>query len=87
MSADPKKRQPLYVPEEERVSLDELKARVGQIQDLALVRAKDTVHRVYEQDTTKLALVALGVLAVAASLAYFAGASACRRGPEPPGIE
>lgn len=87
MSADPSKNQPLYVPPEERVSLDELKARVSQIQDLALHRAKETVHRVAEQDSTKLALVAVGVLALAASLAYFAGAAACRRGSEPPSIE
>jgi hypothetical protein len=87
MSADPSKSQPLYVPPEERVSLDELKARVGKIQDLALHRARETAHRVAEQDTAKVALVAVGVLAVAASLAYFVGAAACRRGSEPPGIE
>lgn len=87
MSADSPKNQPLYVPPEERVTLEELKARVSQVQDLALHRAKETVHRVYEQDTTKLALVAVGVVVVAVSLAYFMGAAAGRRGSEPPGIE
>jgi hypothetical protein len=87
MSADAPKNQPLYIPPEERVSLEELKARVNQIQDLALRRTKETVHKVYEQDTTKVALLVLGVVAIAASVAYFAGAAACRRGSEPPGLE
>jgi hypothetical protein len=82
-TADPAKGQPLYVPPAERVSLDELKQRVVQIQDLALTQSKQVVHEVYEQDVTRAALVALGVVVVAASLAYFLGAQAGRRAPVP----
>jgi hypothetical protein len=80
---DPAKGQPLYVPPAERVSLDELKQRVVQIQDLAVTQSKQVVHTVYEQDVTRAALVALGVVVVAASLAYFLGAQAGRRVPAP----
>jgi hypothetical protein len=79
MTSDPAKGQPLYIPPEERVSLDELKQRVGQIQDLALVQSKELVHEVYEQHVTRAALVALGVVVVAASVAYFLGTQASRR--------
>jgi hypothetical protein len=79
MTTDPAKGQPLYIPPEERVSLDELKQRVGQIQDLALVQSKELVHEVYEQNVTRAALVALGVVVVAASVAYFLGTQASRR--------
>jgi hypothetical protein len=79
MSAESSKREPLYIPPEERVSLDELKQRVGQIQDLALTRSKRVVREVYEQDVTRAALVAVGVVVVAASLAYLFGAQACKR--------
>jgi hypothetical protein len=79
MSADSTKQGPLYIPPEERVSLDELKQRVGQIQDMALTRSKRLVAEVYEQDVTKAALAAVGVVVVAASLAYLFGSRACRR--------
>jgi len=78
MTPDPAKGQPLYIPPQERVSLDELKQRVGQIQDLALVQSKQLVHEVYEQNVTRAALVALGVVVVAASIAYFMGRQASR---------
>ena len=73
------KKQPLYVPPEERVTIDELKQRVEQIQDMALTQSKRVVHEVYEQDVTRAALVALGVVVVAASVAYFLGTRAARR--------
>ena len=73
MTTEPTKGQPLYIPPEERVSLDELKQRVGEIQDLALVQSKQVVREVYEQNVTRAALVALGVVFVAASIAYFMG--------------
>jgi hypothetical protein len=78
-TTDPAKGQPLYIPPEERVSLDELKQRVGQIQDLALVQSKQVVNEVYEQNVTRAALVALGVVVVAASIAYYFGTQASRK--------
>lgn len=79
MTTEDAKRQPLSVPPEERVTIEELKQRAEQIQDLALTRTKQVVHDVYEQDVTRAALVALGVVVVVASLAYFAGARVARR--------
>jgi hypothetical protein len=79
MTPDDAKRQPLYVPPEERVTVDELKQRADQIKDLALVRSKQIVREVYEQDVTRAALVAVGVVVVAASLAYYLGARVARR--------
>jgi hypothetical protein len=78
MTPDPTT-QPLYITPAERVSLDEIKQRVGAIQDLAVVQAKEVVHEVYSQDVTRAALVALGVVLVAASLAYYLGSRAARR--------
>ena len=79
MTNDPAQRQPLFIPPEERVTIDELKQRAEQVQDLALARTKRVVHDVYEQDVTRAALVALGVVVVAASLAYYLGTRASRR--------
>ena len=78
MTPDPAKGQPLYIPPSERVSLDELKQRVGQIQDMALVQSKQVVHEVYEQNVTRAVLVAVGVVVVAASIAYFLGTRASK---------
>ena len=78
MTQDPTT-QPLYIPPEERVLLDEVKQRAVEIQNLAVVQAKDVVREVYEQDVTRAALVALGVILVAASLAYYLGTRAARR--------
>ena len=71
--------QPLYIPPEERVSLDDLKQRVGQIQDLAVTQSKEVVHTVYEQNVTRAVLVAVGVVVVAASLAYYFGTQTSRK--------
>jgi pheromone shutdown protein TraB len=78
MTPDPAKGQPLYIPPAERVSLDELKQRVGQIQDMALVQSKQVVREVYEQNVTRAVLVAVGVVVVAASIAYFLGTRASK---------
>ena len=85
MKPDPTK-QPLYIPPEERVSLDDLKHRAETIQNLAVVQAKDVVHEVYEQNVTRALLVAAGVVVVAAGIAYFMGRRAAMRviGEEPP---
>jgi pheromone shutdown protein TraB len=79
MTTEPGKNQPLYIPPEERVSLDELKQRVSTIQDLALVKTKETVSEVYEQNFTRAVLVALGVVVVAASVAYYMGTQVSRK--------
>jgi uncharacterized membrane protein len=73
------KGQPLYIPPAERVSLEDLKQRVGQIQDKALVDSKAIVNEVYEQNVTRAVLVALGVVVVAASIAYYFGTQASRK--------
>lgn len=73
------KDQPLYVPPAERVSIDDLKQRAEQVQDLATTKSKLAVHELYEKDVTRAALVAVGVVVVAASIAYFIGANAARR--------
>jgi hypothetical protein len=78
MTPDPTT-QPLYIPPEERVSLDEIKQRAIAIQDLAVVQVKDVAHEIYEQNITRAAMVALGVVLVAASIAYFVGSRAARR--------
>jgi hypothetical protein len=73
------KNQPLYVPPAERVSLEDLKQRAEQVQDLASTKGKKAVHELYEKDVTRAALVAVGVVVVAASLAYMMGSRAARR--------
>jgi len=78
MTPDPTT-QPLYIPPEERVSLDEIKQRVGEIQDLAVVQTKELVQEVYEQNVTRALIVAVGVVVVAASLAYFIGTRAAKK--------
>jgi hypothetical protein len=78
MTPEPTPGQPLYIPPEERVTLDELKQRVGQIQDLAVTQSKEVVYTVYEQNVTRAVLVAVGVVVVAASIAYFMGRQASR---------
>jgi hypothetical protein len=82
VNEDPK--QPLYVAPEERVTLDQLKGRVEKIQNLALSETKRVANDVYDQNITRAALVAVGVVVVAASLAYFLGSKAGRRAATPP---
>jgi hypothetical protein len=77
MNRDPK--QPLYVAPEERVTLEQLKHRAEEISDLAVSESKRVANEVYEQNVTRAVLVAVGVVVVAASLAYFMGSSACKR--------
>lgn len=76
--------QPLYIPPAERVSLDEIKHRARGIQDLAVVQTKEVVNEIYEQDVTRVALIAIGVVVVAASLAFYLGTRAARRVVEIP---
>lgn len=63
----------------EEITLDEIKQRARAVRDLAVSEAKRVTVEVYEQDVTKIALVAVGVIVAVASLAYFMGASSSRR--------
>ena len=76
--SDPTK-QPLYIPPDERVTLDELKSRAEKIQNLAVTQSKQVVSEVYEQNVTRALLVAVGVVVVAASIAYYFGKQASRK--------
>jgi len=69
-------RQPLYVAPEERVTLEQLKARAERISALAVSETKRVTHDVYEENATKALLVAVGVVVVVASFAYFLGSRA-----------
>ena len=77
MNADPK--QPLYVAPEERVTLDQLRHRAEEVSNLTVVESKRVATEVYEENITKAVIVVLGVVVVAASLAYFLGSRAGRR--------
>lgn len=79
MTPVPQEGQPLYVPPAERVSIDEIKHRAEEIQDLAVTESKRLVSEVYEQNMTRAALVAVGVVLVAASVAYLLGRATARR--------
>ena len=86
MNADPK--QPLYVAPEERVTLEQLKLRAEKVSGLAVSESKRLANDVYEENFSKTVLIVVGVVVVAASLAYFLGARAARRSetptPQPP---
>jgi hypothetical protein len=84
VNADPK--QPLNVSPEERVTLDQIKRRAEAIGDRAVSDSKRLANEIYEQNVSKTIIVAVGVVLVAASLAYFLGTRAGRRAatPAPP---
>ena len=82
MNADP--RQPLYVAPEERVTLDQIKHRAEAIGDLTASESKRLANEVYEQNVTKVVLVAVGVVLAVASVAYFLGTRAGRRATSGP---
>ena len=77
MNADPK--QPLYIAPEERVTLDQLKRRAEAVSNLTVLESKRIASDVYEENVSKAVLIAVGVVVVAASLAYFLGSRAGRR--------
>ena len=86
MNADPK--QPLYIAPEERVTLDQLRDRAQKVSDLAVSESKRVANDVYEENLSKAVLVAVGIVVVAASVAYFLGSRAGKRSvtpqPQPP---
>ena len=82
MNADPK--QPLYIAPEARVTLDQLRDRAHKVTDLAVSESKRVANDVYEENVSKAVLVAVGIVVVAASLAYVLGSRAGRRLATPP---
>lgn len=77
MNSNPK--QPLEVQPSERVTLDQLKHRAEEVSDLAVQEGKRVAVLVSEDSAAKVVLIAVAVVVVAASLAYFSGARAARR--------
>lgn len=61
-----------------RISIDDIRHRAESVKDLAVTDAKAAVDTVVHADPTKKALVAIGVLVVVASVAYFLGTRAAR---------
>ena len=77
MTQDPK--QPLMIDPADRVSLDDVKHRAEEISNLASAKTKVMVEQVADAELSKVALVAVGVVLVIASLAYLLGTRAGRR--------
>lgn len=85
---DAPKNQPLYIPPEERVTLDELKHRANQVSEFAVSETKRVTKDVFEENVTRIALITVGVVVVGLSLAYLMGSRAGRRAAMlPPGPE
>lgn len=63
----------------DRITLDDLKHRAEAVRDLTVSETRRAVERVLSQDSTKLMLVAAGVIVVAVSIAYLAGTRAGAR--------
>lgn len=61
-------------PPAERITLDDIKHRAGQVKDLAVTETKSAVASVIDTNETKTLLIIAGVVVVAASLAFFLGA-------------
>ena len=73
MSADTPDTQPV-----ERITLDDLKHRAEQVKDLAVTDAKSAVASVIDTNETRTLLIIVGVVVVAASIAFFLGARSVR---------
>ena len=77
MTQDP--RQPLTIDPADRVSLQDIKHRAEEITNLATAETKRVKSAIVEAELSKVALVAVGVILVVASLAYLRGARSARR--------
>lgn len=77
MNSNP--RQPLEVAPEEVVTLEQLKHRAEEVSNLAVSESKRVTKEVVETQAAKTAMIAVGVVVVVASLAYFLGQRAARR--------
>lgn len=62
----------------ERVTLEQIKHRAEEIKDLAAVEAKDAAARVMGEESVKTLVLVVGVVVVAASVAYYLGARSRR---------
>ena len=77
MTQDPK--HPLTIDPADRVSLDDIKHRTEEITNLAYAESKRVATKIAETEASKIALVAVGIVVVVASLAFLYGAQAGRR--------
>jgi len=66
-----------------KITLDDIKHRAEAVKDLAVSDAKSAVAVVTEADATKKLMIAVGVVVIVASFAYFLGSRAARRIEEP----
>lgn len=64
---------PIEPAPEPRVTIDDLKHRVEHLKTQAVTEAKSTADVVLRQEATRTLMIAVGVVVVAASLAYFLG--------------
>lgn len=81
MTQDP--RQTLTIDPADRVSLDDIKHRAEEITNLASAEAKRVTSSIAAAELSKVALVAVGVVVIVASLAYMRGAASARRACAP----
>ena len=65
---------PDAAPPVERITLDDLKHRAGQVQDLAVTETKSAVASVLDTNEAKTLMIIAGVVVLAASVAFFLGA-------------
>ena len=72
-------RQPLIIDPADRVSLEDIKHRAEEISNLASAKTKAIADKVAEAELSKVALVAVGIVVVVASMAYLLGTRSGRR--------
>ena len=65
---------PDAAPPVERITLDDLKHRAGQVKDLAVTETKTAVATALDTNEAKTLMIIAGVVVLAASLAFFLGA-------------
>ena len=70
---------PLTIDPADRISLDDIRARAEKISNLAASEVKRATAQVTEAEISKVALVAVGVIVVVASLGFLLGSRAARR--------
>lgn len=70
-------------PAPEKITLDEVKNRAEDVRDLVVTETRRTTREVLESDPVRTALVVVGVVVAAASVAYFLGTRAGRAAYRP----
>jgi len=66
----------------EKITLEDLKHRAGQVKDLAVTETKSAVSSALDTSEVKTLLMIAGVVVVAASVAFFLGARTARFRPD-----